>query len=214
MELATIELPRTEARKAYLEYRGAIKNAQDTELDEVRARQLAQDRAIAAGYRQLSIGRQLIRLSTSIRAGGFDDVGRPKIAIARCDFEEVEMTRHPSGEIIYREWKPGRWAGNADASTARDKVIRLQLAAPQDRTRRQAIATVPPVPPEYRPGAHPRNYHILFDATWRQPTRRRNSRAPRDPALLRQLGGDLYAVLAVWDLTEVERAALDGGMVT
>ena len=31
---------------------------------------------------------------------------------------------------------------------------------------------------------------------------------PRDPALLRNITGTLYAVLAVWDLTEVERAVL------
>jgi len=32
---------------------------------------------------------------------------------------------------------------------------------------------------------------------------------PRDPYLLRRLGkGDLWLVVAAWDLTEVERAAL------
>jgi hypothetical protein len=30
----------------------------------------------------------------------------------------------------------------------------------------------------------------------------------RDPALLRHIRGDLWAVLAVWDLTELERAVL------
>jgi len=32
--------------------------------------------------------------------------------------------------------------------------------------------------------------------------------APRDPMLLRRLGGDLWLVVAHWDLTEVERAAM------
>jgi len=215
MELATIEMPRAEARKAYLEYRSAIRKQQTKELDEVRSRQLAQDRAIATGYRQLSVGRQLIRLSTSIHAGGFDDVGRPRLAIARCDFAEVEMRRQGSGEVTYREWKPGGWNGtwNRDQSTSESRLILLQLPAPEDRQARSAIATVPPIPPQFRPNAHARNFHILFDATWRQPTRSRRSRAPRDPALLKQLSGDLYAVLAVWDLTEVERAALDAGVV-
>jgi len=31
---------------------------------------------------------------------------------------------------------------------------------------------------------------------------------PRDPALIRHIRGDLWAVLAVWDLTELERAVL------
>jgi hypothetical protein len=33
---------------------------------------------------------------------------------------------------------------------------------------------------------------------------------PEDPALLKHIGGDLYAVLAVWNLTELERAVLSG----
>jgi hypothetical protein len=32
--------------------------------------------------------------------------------------------------------------------------------------------------------------------------------APRDPALLRHVRGDLWAVLATWDLTELERLVL------
>ncbi|MGH3300400.1 MAG: hypothetical protein ACRDOK_01755 [Streptosporangiaceae bacterium] len=31
---------------------------------------------------------------------------------------------------------------------------------------------------------------------------------PRDPALLRWIRGDLWAVVAQWDLTELERAVL------
>lgn len=31
-----------------------------------------------------------------------------------------------------------------------------------------------------------------------------------DPALLKHIGGDLYAVLATWDLTELERSVLGG----
>ena len=32
--------------------------------------------------------------------------------------------------------------------------------------------------------------------------------APRDPALLRHVRGDLWAVLSVWDLTDLERMVL------
>jgi hypothetical protein len=31
---------------------------------------------------------------------------------------------------------------------------------------------------------------------------------PRDPALLRHIRGDLWVVLAVWDLTDLERLVL------
>jgi hypothetical protein len=41
----------------------------------------------------------------------------------------------------------------------------------------------------------------LWEAEWRRV-------APRDPYLLRHVGGDIWVVLAAWDLTEVERAAM------
>lgn len=44
---------------------------------------------------------------------------------------------------------------------------------------------------------------MLFEAEWRP-------EPPKDPALLRHIGGDLYSVVAVWDLTELERAVLAG----
>jgi hypothetical protein len=34
------------------------------------------------------------------------------------------------------------------------------------------------------------------------------ARPPDDPVLLSPLGGDLYAVLAHWDLTEIEKMVL------
>ena len=60
---------------------------------------------------------------------------------------------------------------------------------------------VPIVPPQLRPHWGLHNYHILWEADWQKVP-------PRDPALLERIGGDLYAVLAVWDLTELERAVL------
>src|SRR5438046_3023240 len=41
------------------------------------------------------------------------------------------------------------------------------------------------------------------DVTWQE-------MPPEDPALLKHIGGDLYAVVAVWNLTELERAVLSG----
>jgi len=66
---------------------------------------------------------------------------------------------------------------------------------------RRYKAMVPPVPPKFRPSTSLTNFHILWEAEWQQ-------HAPVDPALLRHIGGDLYAVLAIWDLTELERTVL------
>jgi hypothetical protein len=65
-----------------------------------------------------------------------------------------------------------------------------------------AATLVPIVPPQLRPKHDLANYHTFWEVEhW-------TLCPPRDPMLLRHLGGWLYAVLAVWDLTPVERAVL------
>lgn len=209
MNLAPITMERAEARKAYLEYRDAIREVQGQELDEVRFRQYEQDKAIMEGYRALSVGRQLIRLSDAMAAAGFitegEHAGMPHLAIMRADFPAVRCTRWQGGQMRFEP---------ADNRTHRQASKIINVTTPQDGTgSRWSItrrATVPPIPPQFRPVAHPRNYHILFEGEWRNDS---TPRAPADPALLKHLRGDLYAVLAIWDLTEVEKAALDGGAV-
>jgi hypothetical protein len=49
-----------------------------------------------------------------------------------------------------------------------------------------------------------RHYVTLFEVDQWEPV------PPTDPALLKHIAGDLYAVLAVWDLTELERAVIAG----
>lgn len=214
MELTTISMPRAEARKAYLEYRDAIDQAMITELDEAKQRQLERDQVLAATYRQLSIGRQVLRLASSITAGGFDDEGRPRVAISRADFGELHMERWRSGQIRFRPWEGSNWA-SAQAHRRADKVITLD--GPRHELGQgswssvDGLATVPSIPPALRPGSHLRNYHLLFEATWRPVRQTRTRMRSSDPALLKWMGGDLYAVLAVWDVSPVEAAALEGG---
>ncbi len=63
-------------------------------------------------------------------------------------------------------------------------------------------AIMPLIPAHLRPRQALENYHVLWEAEWSRVV-------PRDPFLLRRLGkGDLWLVVAAWDLTEVERAAL------
>jgi hypothetical protein len=59
---------------------------------------------------------------------------------------------------------------------------------------------VPSIPPRLRPPSALADYFILWEAAWES--------IPTDPMLLRRLSGSLYAALAVWDLTDLERAVL------
>jgi hypothetical protein len=79
--------------------------------------------------------------------------------------------------------------------------------------RGHGFALVPMIPAAVRltlpTGTTDRDSFILWEVEeWAD--RRIGSRADRDPYLLRHLGGDLWAVLAEWDLTELERAVMAG----
>jgi hypothetical protein len=209
MNLPTIQMDKWEARKAFLEYRGAVRDSLDKEADtldarkrEVLARRRETDEAMMNGYRVLSLGRIVVDLERCIREGGEDESFRPRLAVSRADQERISMRRWRDGSVTF------------NGQTTRDLG---PTPAPGSRSQREfsfgrgtlptqitdsifSNAIVPTIPPHLRPDSL-NAYHILWEAEW-------TAVAPKDPALLRALGSGLYAVVAVWDLTEIERAVL------
>jgi hypothetical protein len=144
----------------------------------------AQDRAIMTGYRAIAKGRAIINPREAILKAGFDHLCRPLLAIARADSARQSYWVHSSGGRF--EGQPG-W--------------RFEMPIPKELTYKTYRAQVPLIPPGIRPGdTQLRHYWILWEADWEA--------APVDPLLLKKLSGDLYVVLAAWDLTDLERAAM------
>lgn len=200
MKLDTIEIPVEEAKARLDEYRG--------QLAEERT---AEDEAIAAGYRAAARGLPVIRLSEVIVAGGWFDKGLPKLAIARADATQVgvQVTRYADDtcQVVYRH-TDDQWARVRAAHVGRHGVtVTLPTPAPPSGrpTWGRGQTVVPMIPPRFRP-RRPRLHrtHVLWEVERWDPT------PPVDPALLRHIRGDLWAVLATWDLTELERAVIAG----
>jgi hypothetical protein len=67
-------------------------------------------------------------------------------------------------------------------------------------------APVPLIPPHLRPADAYRNYFILWEVKeWKRV-------APVDPLLLTHITGHVYAVVAQWDLTPIERAIMNAAL--
>jgi hypothetical protein len=195
MELKTIQMERAMARRHFLDYRAAV-----------RERHGEEDAEIMRGYRALAKGQQLIKLSETIAAGGFELKSRtnaaapvlvPKLAVMAADQKWCWLLTQADGSLQFK----------AHDSWRSKKAERVEFPAGTfaglSHSRDNFRALVPPIPPRLRPTIALSNFHILWEAEWQRC-------APKDPALLRHIGGDLYAVLAVWDLTELERAVLMG----
>jgi len=192
MNLTTIDVPVAEAKARLAEYEGVV-----------RAERSAEDEAIAAGYRAAARGLPVIQLSQVIAAGGFFDDGLPRLAVARADARQCFVHIMGWGEgrsvLVYSD---ERQADNRGALVGRH-TVRVAVPPPTHRRRWRAHTVVPLVPPRHRPRPNRlARCHLLWEVDSWTPA------PPVDPALIRHIRGDLWAVLAVWDLTELERAVL------
>jgi hypothetical protein len=191
MDLTTITVPEDVAEERVREYEVAVRERRD-----------AEDQAILSAYKAAARGLPIIMLPQVIKAGGFFSDGHPvcprlpKLAIARADARTCWVDSR-SNEIVYRD---SNRVQNRGALVAPHSV---SVSVPGNRWWRSAQTIVPHVPPRHRPKrGRIGSFHVLWEVEeW-------TNVAPIDPALLRHIRGDLWSVLAVWDLTDLERAVL------
>lgn len=189
------------AREAFIAYRNLVKEGRATEDDGLPVR----------SYKAIAQGKRVLDLRETLRIGGLDAQFRPRLAIARADLPEVvftHVTRFDRWCYSHRRWPNVRSASSgkvlpvpAGIYPALDGRSCLPVIPGSPQYQSSMTAAVPPVPAEFRPVGSLAPFHILWEAEWRPV-------APRDPILLKRIGGYLYAVLAQWDLTELERAVL------
>lgn len=208
MELPTITMEKDEAAERLEAYRDALKAHEDPVYED-----------IARGLRWMKrddvLG--LLDLRAAITAGGVDDHGAPRLAVMQADEEWCHVHTACDGSVTFAPDRLRNVAHNRRRGVYRCSAgtLPVHTRGPDDprwtcRQRRfhhgEMRAMVPVVPPELRPAHHLRNYEILWEVDrWE-----RDPEPPRDPALLKHVGGHLYALLGVWDLTELERAVLAG----
>ena len=159
---------------------------------------------LARAYRYLAKGGRLISLAAAFRAGGQDEKGLPRLAIARADRKEVALCSGGGQRV--------RFCCEASASIWRALYPSLnrdvEMPVPVKYGIRYSL--VPAVPPDVRPKVGQlKQWYTLFEVDqWYETPK--HMRAPIDPYLLEHIGGDLYGIVAEWELTEIERLVLEG----
>jgi len=157
------------------------------------------DREVMSAYQKLAQGKLVIKALESITTAGTDDKGMPKLAIARADASICYLTRYGDGAATMAT---SPLAQRRRSNTTPTMRFDFPAKTFPSVGWKNAEAMVPQPPLHLRPKRAMQNYHVLFEAEW-------TKAPPSDPFLLRRLGaGDLWVVLAMWDLTDVEKAAL------
>lgn len=147
----------------------------------------AGDPAIAKVYDALLAGNNVVNLVTLIERG---------LGIAPFRQQGRLLRRARDGSHILL--RSGRWSLEVGGRI-------------RPSERRYDTATIPRVPEGVVPEDFTRldrdQALVAFEADWRAPEVR-----PSDPALLSPISGDLYRVVAVWDLTPMEAAAISSSI--
>lgn len=217
MELQTITEEPEVAKQLLEEYRSEIRKPL-REKATVAQRELRQiDTELSRAYKQLADGVTLLRLAETLKAGGLverdgwgsNKIALPRLAVTRADTRKVYtrgVTR--DGDVTFSAALTPNWR---DMSEAKDNIVQVKRAFEDGEYNARArdgiwSALTPPVPPRYRP-ERLSGYHVLFEVDdWQLEPRPPGA----DPALLKHVGGDLWAVVATWDLTALESAVLGG----
>ncbi len=197
------QITRQDARRAFLDYRRAVGSATGERKREYEG--------LMRGYKAIAAGKQVIDLHGTMTTAGLQhDTAYPRLAICRADASKCFVRMGQNGSA--------RFMADSENVYSKAKSVLLPESTFQRYTyhyergysnrpqgwREVASALVPIVPPQLQPERGGLAlYHILWDAVW-------TPEPPRDPLLLRHLSGHLYAILAAWDLSPLERAVMRG----
>lgn len=135
----------------------------------------------------------LIDVAQALRETGLRENGHPKLALAKANWPIVFYSEYSRAYSSSSRYFTKTYAIKLPSGTYRHTNSHwINLSSP-----------VPHIPPHLRPDDDLSKYHILFEVEkWNE--------YPRDPFLLKQISGWIFAIIAEWDLTELEQKLLSG----
>lgn len=195
MNIPTITMSKKDATAKLLAYRDQLKYRTDLEYQ-----------AAVVGYRALAKGIPLINISDAFAQAGLGDDLRPRLAIARADRRQVRVSIS-STTLTFHAFHRDSWSENGSDTLFRRIPYRHPDPGIDLSKVRDGFALIPLIPADVRPRDALNKCFVLWEVEhWADRTIR--STPDRDPYLLKHLAGDLYAVIAEWNLTELERAIM------
>jgi hypothetical protein len=184
-----------EAKEKLAQYRDVLSKRHNEDLDK-------EYMSIEEAYKQLAKGTPLIDPFQAIRDNAWRADGRPILAMARADQKLCDFRNWGAPTEIEFRARKARW----DRQRAANLTIKIRNCPVCPVERKSGVAMVPLVPAEAfneNRFSLPKCFILWEVENW-------DASPPVDPMLLKPIGGDLYAVIWQWDLTDIERMIIAG----
>ncbi|NVM24213.1 MAG: hypothetical protein HWN68_20845 [Desulfobacterales bacterium] len=189
MKVKAITMPKEKAEKEWKTYSALLKTRKEDYLKELKQ-----------AYYHMKKGRKILDIYEVFKATGVNENEEPKLAIAPADAKEIIFEkRNPGGGIFYdRPWQSVRLPDKTFPEWTKNGKYDWDIKNERLST------TVPIIPAPFVPEGKLGNYFLLYEVDqW-------ELAPPRDPILLKRISRNVFAVLACWRLTKLERAIVYG----
>ena len=208
MDVPLIEMDPQEAKERLGEYETLLRGRAMSRANSDIAQEL---RAAASGFRALAAGTQVISLIEAFEHAIPDARGRPNLAVGRSDRKQVCLYFHGWGRNMwFSTHDRGAINPGWDAYTG---SLDIRIPTKERWEGAMGYALVPMVTPlgiQAAGGLSTLKNHLTLWEVEDWSDNPINALPDLDPMLLKPLGGDLYAVVHSWDLTDLERTIMEG----
>lgn len=192
-----------EAEKHYQDYLEVVKTRKEKYLEDLKKT-----------YYHLSEGRKVLDIYEVFKQSGVNENGEPKLAIAPANATSILLEKLPFGSATFTEHARWSKASKSDVKlptgtfpTWKEEKNGVVKSWGEGSERTNVEAKVPVVPAHILPEGDLSNYYILFEVQeWFEPQKAAFRKG--DPYLLKRINENAFAVLAEWDVTDVEAAVL------
>ena len=146
-------------------------------------------------FRAIAQGQRVINLPDSLSQAGLNDQGLPRLAISTSN--ECFYERNSDHHIFrFKNW-------GSDAIRFSNKILPKKF---NQRWSSYWVSNCPPIPTEIKEQTKDDDLFCWEVSKWQKhETHQRMQISTDDPVVLRPLSGELYCVVAEWDLTELEK---------
>lgn len=208
MKIPIIEMSPEEAEIHYKEYLDVVKVRKEKYLEDLKKT-----------YFHLSKERKVLDIYEVFKNCGVDENGEPKLAISIASAKEVTFEKFQLGSGTFTEHDRWSRAEKSDVSLPTGTFPEWSRGQVKNTwgddthegvIRERVITNVPIVPAHLLPEGSLEGYYILFEVQeWKEPKESRIAKKG-DPYLLKRINQNAFAVMAEWDVTDLEVAVLRG----